>query len=484
MIERLNDKTFKRNTEYPEKFIQFGEGNFLRAFADWIIHQMNQKLDFNAGVLVIQPRNKDTVYRLMEQDGLYTVLLNGIDQGALVDRAEVVSSIVRGMNSYKEFDAYLMAADNPELQFVLSNTTEAGIAYEPKDKFDDRPPSSFPAKLTRFLYQRYKTFKGDPEKGLYILPCELIDRNGDVLKEIILLLAEDWDLGPEFKNWIEQSNYFYNTLVDRIVPGFPKDKSQKMTETLGYQDDFMVQAEVFHLWVIEGPDHIRDVFPADQAGLNVLFVDDLTPYRDRKVRILNGAHTSMVPVAYLYGLDTVRQALENKVTGEFIRSTIYDEIIPTLDLPENELNQFAEDVLDRFLNPFVAHYLIDISLNSMSKFETRVLPSLLEYYKRKGILPKKLVFSLAALINFYRGKRGEDIIQLKDDQEYLALYEKLWQGYPETNSLRSITHSVLALTDLWGSDLNIIQGLTEQVTHDLELITEQGMQKALAEVIS
>ncbi|HLS54289.1 MAG TPA: tagaturonate reductase, partial [Tissierellaceae bacterium] len=319
---------------------------------------------------------------------------------------------------------------------------------------------------------------------LLILPCELIDNNGDTLKEIVLKLAENWGLEEDFAQWVEDANIFYNTLVDRIVTGYPKDNIDDLEKELGYEDDFLVQGEIFHLWVIEGPNQIKEEFPADKLGLNVLFVDDLTPYRERKVRILNGAHTSMVPVSYLYGLETVRESIEDEVVGKFIKSAIYDEIIPTLDLREEELLEFADAVVDRFKNPFINHYLMDISLNSMSKFKTRVLPSLLEYNKRKDTLPEKLVFSLAALIYFYKGERKGERINLSDDKEILTFYKEIWNEYNGTQeSIETIVEEVLGLESLWEEDLNNIVGLKEKTVDYLGKIIDKGMEETLKEMV-
>lgn len=481
---KLNKSCYREYKVYPERIIQFGEGNFLRAFADWIIDKMNDELDFNSGVLVIQPRNKDTVDRLNEQDGLYTLFLNGIEKGEIIREKKVINCITRGINTYKEYDEYLKVAENPNIRFIISNTTEAGIVYDENDKLEDRPQNSFPGKLTAFLYHRYKTFNGDLTKGLLCLPCELIDRNGDVLKDIIIKLAKNWGLEGGFVDWIKEANVFCNTLVDRIVPGYPKDNAVQIEEELGYKDNFLVESEYFHLWVIEGPKDIKNEFPANEIGLNVLFVDDLTPYRTRKVRILNGAHTSMVPVSYLYGIDTVRDSINHEVVGKYIESVIFDEILPTLDLPENELVEFSEDVLDRFRNPFIDHYLMSISLNSISKFETRVLPSILEYIRIKDELPNKLLFSFAALIYFYKGDRNGSKIELSDNPEVLETFEQLWEGYDHTEEyLIYLVERVLGNKEFWKQDLNNIEGLKDKISNYLIKIERHGMKKAVEEVL-
>jgi tagaturonate reductase len=481
---KLNKEIFKEYKQYPEKVLQFGEGNFLRAFIDWQIDKMNKEADFNGSVVVVQPIEFGLVDKLNEQDGLYTLYLQGIKDGKAVKEHEVINSISRGLNPYTQYDEYLKIAESKDLRFVISNTTEAGIAFDENDKLEDTPQKTFPGKLAALLYHRFKAFNGEKEKGLIIIPCELIDRNGEKLKAAILKYAELWNLQKDFINWINDANTFCCTLVDRIVPGYPRDNIKEITEELGYEDNLVDVGEQFHLWVIEGPQWIQNEFPTEKAGLNVKFVDDMTPYRTRKVRILNGAHTSLVPVAYLYGLDTVAQSVEDEVVGKFLRGVMYDEIIPTLNLPEDELKYFAGAVLERFLNPFVKHYLMSIALNSMSKFETRDLPSLLEYINRKNELPKKLVFSLAALIEFYKGKRGEEDIKLADDEDILDLYKNAWGNYDGTEEgLKSIVTTVLGYEKNWKMNLNEIQGLTDAVTKYLISIEKLGIKEALKEVM-
>lgn len=479
-MERLNSDSWKAYKQYPEKVLQFGEGNFMRAFVDWQIHSMNQQTDFNGGVVVVQPLANGLAEMLNDQHGLYTLYLQGIKDGVAVKEHEVINCITRTLNPYSQHEEYMKLAHNPELRFIVSNTTEAGIAFEASDKLTDAPQSSFPGKLTALLYQRYEFFNGDAAKGFIIIPCELIDRNGDELKKVVLQFAELWNLGEGFVAWINESNTFCSSLVDRIVPGYPRDTIAEITEELGYEDKLVVVGEQFHLWVIEGPQWVKEEFPAEQAGLNVLVVDDMTPYRTRKVRILNGAHTALTPVAYLYGIDTVAESIEHEEVGAFVKSLIYDEIIPTLDLPLEELNSFADAVLERFLNPYVQHYLMSIALNSISKFKTRDLPSLLQYVEAKGELPEKLTFSLSALIAFYSGRRGEESIQLADDADILEWFASLWGAWDGTDTgLRALTIQVLAAANRWGSDLNEVPGLTDKVVDGLIAIERLGMKQAL-----
>ncbi|MDO3695380.1 tagaturonate reductase [Wenyingzhuangia sp. chi5] len=473
-MNSLNRKTADVKT-YTERIIQFGEGNFLRAFVNWMFHEMNQKAGFNAGVVAVQPIDQGLIKMLNDQDGLYTLYLNGIKNGKAISEHQIIDCIQRGINPYENYADYLAVAENPELRFVISNTTEAGISYNANDKLDDAPQSSYPGKLTALLYKRFQTFDGASDKGLILIPCELIDKNGDNLKRIILQYAADWNLGDAFVDWINNDNIFCNSLVDRIVPGYPRDKMDAITAELGYKDNLVVEGEQFHLWVIEGPASVKEEIPAEACGLNIVFTDNMEPYRTRKVRILNGAHTTLVPVGYLYGIDKVRESLEDEVVGTYLKNTIFNEICPTLDLPEAELNQFSNDVLDRFRNPYLEHALMSISLNSTSKFKTRVLPSVLEYIKRKNELPKGLLFSLASLIAFYKGDRDGEKIALNDDQSALDFFAAQWA----TGDIVEIVKATLSNTDFWGTDLSTIDGLQTTVTTYLQAIVDNGMKASL-----
>ncbi len=479
----LNREVYKDYREYTQRIIQFGEGNFLRAFADKLIDDMNKNHNYDSSIIVIQPRDKDLVYELNDQDGLFTVISKGLDKGEEIEDIRVINSISMGLNTYKEYNKYLEIAENPDLKIILSNTTEAGIVYEEQDKLQDRPAESFPGKLTAFLYHRYKTFSGSVESGMYIIPCELIEDNGDRLREIIIKIARNWDLEREFIKWIEEFNYFCNTLVDSIVPGMPENKDE-IEKKLGYEDKFMVESEIYYLWVIEEKGELEKYFPANKLGYNVLFVQDLEPYRERKVSILNGAHTSMVPVSYLYGLRTVKESVEDEIIGKFIHRAIFKEIIPTIDMDRGEIEEFARDVIERFKNPYIRHELIDISLNSMSKFRTRVLPSILKYKEINGVLPKNLVFSFASLMAFYRGEFGEEEIQISDDKYILDIYSQLWRGYYEESlTLLDLVHEILGLEKLWEKDLNQVEGLGNQIVEYLEKIIKNGMEKTIEEIL-
>ncbi len=468
MKQKLNHSNAGVNVQRPVKVLQFGEGNFLRAFTDWIIDVMNEKVAFNGAIEIIQPINFGIANLINNQEGLYHVLLNGLQGGSEVKESRLITSVSHAQNPYENYTAYLKSAENPDLQFIISNTTEAGIAFDANDTTPETLSSSFPGKLTALLYHRYTHFNGAAEKGLILLPCELIEKNGEALRTTILQYAAHWNLPEGFVTWIKENNTFCNTLVDRIVPGFPKDTILQIQEELGFEDSLVVTAEPFHLWVIEGPAAVREAFPADKAGLQVKFVEDMTPYRTRKVRILNGAHTALVPVAYLHGLRTVRDSVENTYTGTFLKKTIFEEIIPTLDLSAEELQQFASDVIERFQNPSIRHELISIALNSVSKYKVRVLPSVLEYITRTGKLPVNLLHSLAALIVFYKGTwRGEQIA-LNDSQDVLSFMATAWAGNEPTKAAKAILSNV----QFWDTDLTKVNGLEENVVAAIYQVLE------------
>lgn len=466
--------------KYPEKVIQFGEGNFLRAFVDWIIWNLDRKTDFNGGVVVVQPIEKGMVDMLNAQDGLYHLNLQGIDKGNPVDSIDMIDVISRGLNPYREFDEYLKLAENPDIRFVISNTTEAGIAFDPSCRLDDRPASSYPGKLTQLLYRRYEYFKGDRTKGLIIFPCELIFLNGKELKKCIYRYIELWNLGDGFREWFETACGVYCTLVDRIVPGYPKDTIDQIHQRIGYDDKLVVKAEIFHLWVIEAPKEIEREFPADKAGLNVLFVPSEAPYHARKVTLLNGPHTVLSPIGYLSGLDTVKECVEDPLIGKFVRKVMFGELLETLDLPKPELEQFAGDVLERFVNPYVKHFVTSIMLNSFPKYRTRDLPGLKIYLERKGTLPEGLVLGLAAIITYYKGgKRGDVEIVPADDEFTISLLKELWA----TGDVRKVAEGVLGAEQIWGEDLNLIPGLTDMVSEKLDVIRKDGMRAAVETVV-
>lgn len=492
-MNKLNRKLYPV-AALPERVIQFGEGNFLRAFADWMLHQMNKQGLFNGRAVLVQPIAEGLSRQINEQDGLYTLLLRGLKAGQPYEEKEIVSSVSRCLNPYGEWQECLRCAENPDIEFVISNTTEAGIAFDVTDKLEHEPPVSFPGKLTAYLYHRFKHFQGDTGKGMVMLPCELIDRNGDNLKRVVLQLAELWQLPAAFIQWIEQHNYFLNTLVDRVVTGYPRDEVKELEAKLGYQDAILDTGELFHLWVIEGPEQLAERLPFTQAGLNVIWAKDMTPYRTRKVRILNGAHTSSVPAAFLYGLDTVGEMMDHEIMGKYVQQIVFDEIIPSINLDKAMLTDFAESVMDRFRNPFIKHYLLSILLNSSSKFKARVLPSILDYQVKHGKLPEKLSFSLAALIAVYKdgkiegtgmqAKRGQGEFVMKDDGAVLEFFAQVWGAFDGSEAAANlIARKVLGNATIWGQDLNQVAGLTDKIGSYLYSITVNGMQATVRNLI-
>ncbi|HBO37707.1 MAG TPA: tagaturonate reductase, partial [Pasteurellaceae bacterium] len=356
-----------------------------------------------------------------------------------------------------------------------------GISYNESDKFDDCPPISYPAKLTRLLYERFTVVDGDKQQGFILLPCELIDYNGEQLKTLVLKYARAWQLPAAFTDWLETANTFCSTLVDRIVTGYPRNEAAELEITLGYKDAFLDTAEHFYLFVIQGPKSLAKLLHLDQTDLNVLIVDDIKPYKERKVAILNGAHTALVPVAYLAGVDTVGEAMADPELCHFIKSVIEKEIIPVLSLPKDELQQFADAVIKRFRNPFIQHQLLSISLNGMTKYRTRNLPQLLAYAEKYQKLPPHLTFALAALIAFYRGERHGQAIPLQDDEIWLTNYRQWWQQFSAGDvSLRQVVCNVLKQENHWEQDLSQIPQLVETVAEQLNTILDKGMRKALA----
>lgn len=478
-MKQLNRTNVQAN-KYPERIIQFGEGNFLRAFVDWIIYNMNQKAEFNSSVVIVQPLENGMVNMLNEQDGLYHVNLQGLQNGKEVDSIQLIDVVSRGLNPYAQYDEFLKLAEIPEMRFVISNTTEAGIAFDPSCKLEDTPAKSYPGKLTQLLFHRFNVFNGAMDKGLIIFPCELIFDNGKVLKKCIDQYIELWNLGEDFKHWFDSACAVYCTLVDRIVPGYPRDSIGQILDRIGLDDKLVVKGEIFHLWVIEAPKTVEKEFPADKAGLNVLFVPCEKPYHDRKVTLLNGPHTVLSPVGYLAGLDTVKECCDDPVIGRFVKKVMFDELLETLDLPRVELTQFADAVLERFRNPFVKHFVTSIMLNSFPKFKTRDLPGLKIFLERKGVLPSGLVLGLAAIVTYYKGgKRGKDEIVLKDDPVIIELLNNLWAD----GSPIDVAKGVLGAEFIWGEDLNLIPGLTDRLTDYIRMIQDKGMIETVKSIL-
>ncbi|MDR3120229.1 MAG: tagaturonate reductase [Clostridiales bacterium] len=535
--------------ERPERVLQFGEGVFLRAFADELFDRLNESGLFDGSIVVVPPTPRGSAEPLNRQDGLYTVLLRGLLDGRPVSLRRVITSISRAVNAYTDYETYIACAKNPDLRFVISNTTEAGIVFDDHARPDDRPPAGFPAKVAAFLYERFRYFEGDARRGLIFLPCELVDRNGSELRACVLRHADAWRYCPEFAAWVDSACLFLDTLVDRIVSGYPEGEADALAAEFGYEDALLDCGEPFHFWAIElptarshadtpvvAPSDTPVVAPAEplpaepspvgslsagarpfiasggdidlpallpfhKIGLNVLYSDDIAPYRQRKVRLLNGAHTSCALAAFLAGKDTVGQAVGDPLFLRFLKRALFDEIIPTLDLDRAELTAFAASVLERFANPYVRHSLTGIALNSTSKFKVRVLPSILEYHRRADALPAALVFSFAALLAYYRvgrrdgsgagagaasvpayyGERAGEAYEVKDDESALAFFAAAWTACDlSREGVHGLVRGVCARESLWGADLNALPGFAAAAADALSAILRDGVAAALA----
>lgn len=485
-MELLNrQKTGKK--ERPVKVLQFGEGNFLRAFVDYMIDIANEKGVFDGDIVLVKPIEFGTLDRFHDQECQYTVQLRGIVDGEPKRINRIVTSVADVVDAYNEYEKYADFARLDTLRYIVSNTTEAGIVYDETDQFESNPPKTYPGKLTKFLYERYQHFNGAPDKGLVMLPVELIDDNGIHLKECVLKFAKLWKLEDAFTAWINDACVFTSTLVDRIVTGYPRDEAEELCKEFGYQDNLIVTGEPFALWVIESAKDISEEFPLPKAGLPVIFTDNQKPYKQRKVRILNGAHTSFVLASYLCGNDIVLESMNDKLILDFIKATIFDEVIPTLTLPKKELDEFAEAVLTRFNNPYVKHAHLSISLNSVSKWRARCMPSFLGYIEKEGKLPEHLTFSLAALMAFYTGTeiRDKALIGHRDGQEYNIMDDAAVLAFFAANSSKEpkeYVHAVLANTDFWGQDLSALAGVEEAIVSYLTDIRAVGMRRTMEKV--
>lgn len=470
---KINRENYSNNQTYPIKVLQFGEGNFLRAFVDYAFQTLNKEQNFNAGIAVVQPLQGGMVDLIEKQDGLFTLFLNGIKNNNPIQEIHLIDNIVKCINPYKDFQDFLDVAKLDTLEFVISNTTEAGIEFVDTDVISDKSPQSFPAKLAVFLYQRFKYFKGDNSKGLTIIPCELINHNADTLKEVLLQYCDLWKLEAEFKTWLSEACSFHNTLVDRIVPGYPRNEIDQYNDKLDYHDDILVAAEPFFLWVIEGGEDLKAKLPFHKTKLDVKIVEDMQPYRTRKVRILNGIHTAMVPFSIMCGNKTVQHSMDNDFTAGFIKKLTFDEIIPTLEMDKKELEDFAHEVLDRFRNPFIKHQLSDIALNSIPKFKVRVLPTILDYIKAEDKLPLNLVFGFAATIRFYQGSWQNENLPIKDSPEIVEAMTEYWNQ----NDLQKTVSQTLGNLELWDQDLNKVEGLQNAITVAISEIDKNGIEK-------
>ena len=464
----------------PEKVMQFGEGNFLRAFVDNFIDIANEKAGFNGKVVLVQPIAQGLTDLINRQEGLYTLYLRGSENGEKIDRKRVISAVSRCVNPYGDWESVLALARSADLEIIVSNTTEAGIVHDTESTFDQEPPVSFPAKLTRVLYERYKA----GQKGIVMLSCELIDNNGKELLKCVNQYIDDWKLDGDFRRWVNEENIFCSTLVDRIVPGRIRDPKEveALAEANGYEDPLTDVGEVFGIWVIEGPEGLEDRLPFKKAGVPVIVVPDVTPYKKRKVRILNGAHTGFVLGAYLAGYDIVRDCMHDDVIRGYMNRMLYEEVIPTLPLDKKDLEEFARAVQDRFNNPFVNHELMSISLNSTSKWRARNMPTFLDYVQEKGALPPCLTTSFAAYIAFYssdireltdnglicRRPKGNEYT-VNDDRWVLEFYLAHRNDSPE-----DLVHAVMTNTEMWGRDLTEVPGFEEAAVRILKQIRADG----------
>lgn len=482
-MEMLNKKKTGKK-ERPIKVLQFGEGNFLRAFVDYMIDIANEQGKFDGDIVLVKPIEFGNLDRFHKQESQYTVQLRGIVDGEPKRINRIVTSVTDVVDAYGEYEKYSAYAKLDSLRFIVSNTTEAGIVYDETDRMDFNPPKTYPGKLTKFLYERYKHFNGDLNKGLIMLPVELIDDNGIHLKECVKKFATLWKLEEGFTKWLEEACVFTSTLVDRIVTGYPKDEAEKLCNEFGYQDDLIVTGEPFALWVIESSKDISKEFPLPDAGLPVIFTDNQKPYKQRKVRILNGAHTSFVLASYLCGNNIVLESMQDEEIFNFMKTTIFDEVIPTLTLPKDELESFAQAVITRFNNPYVKHSLLAISLNSVSKWKARCMPSFLGFIEQYKKLPTHLTFSLAALMAFYTGTeiRDKALIGHRGDEEYNILDDASVLEFFAQNSTKetkTYAHAVLSNVNFWGQDLSALDGVETAVASYLEDIRTLGMRKAI-----
>ncbi|WP_352400712.1 tagaturonate reductase [Anaerotignum sp.] len=490
-MKKINEVLTPQAPALKERVLQFGEGNFLRAFTDWMIHKANMQGLFDGSIVLCQPIAQGMGEIINSQDGMYTLIMRGIEDGQAVEKIEPNTSVSRCINPYEDYEALMTLARSEDLKVVISNTTEAGIAYKVGDKLTDKPAQSFPAKVCAFLYERYQAFNGATDRGLLFLPVELIDNNGANLLRIVLQYADEWGLDANFKSWVKDSNHFCSTLVDRIVTGYPGDELDYFYNEMGYEDKCLVTSEVFNLWVIEGKQEWADIMPIHKTDANVIWTEDVTPYKKRKVRILNGGHTASVLAAYMAGHNIVLDMMNDPLFEKYLDQLLYGEIIPTLDLPKSDLEQFASDVKDRFRNPYIKHKLLDISLNSCSKWCARCMPSLIGYVKEKGEVPKALAFSLAAFIRFYKGemengcyvgtRKDGTTYTIKDDAEVLEFFAKIWAE----KDVDGIAEAVLSNTAFWdGTELNAIEGLTAFVASYLKELEEKEVKEVLASLLA
>lgn len=502
MLTSESREVFERMNNEPVTILQIGEGNFLRGFVDWMVHTCRSQGLFRGSIAVTQPRpaGKANIDKLIMQNGIYTLVTQGMDQGSLVMKKETIHVFSQMFDPYAEWSRLVELAISPELRFILSNTTEAGLTYRQEGLTDGQPILSYPGKIAYLLHERYKAFQGNPQKGLILLPCELLERNGDVLKEAVLQYAEDWHFSASFRDWINEHNRFLNSLVDRIVTGYPdEEQAEAWFEAWGYRDSMLCTAEPYHLWAIEAEEEeMEALLPFRKAGLNVHWTKDLTPFQQQKVRILNGAHTGMAPLGLLLGIEHVREFMEHPKFGEWVRNTVLRNILPTLSYDEEELQNYANRVFDRFGNPYIDHRLSDIAMNSISKFRTRLLPSIAYYVDSGQEIPQGLVLSIAGLLRYYKvtlNDEGEcqgmdlngSVYVVRDDARLLEKLTIHWNGDGEVvsggMSLHEIVKAILADEELWGQNLYEWSNLSERVTKQIEWLERGDIVEGLGSIV-
>ena len=479
MDEKLLNRQIINIAKLPPRILQFGGGNFLRGFVDYFVDIYNDTCDKELGVVVVKVTPNGNYEDWRSQDGLYYVSTKGVEGGKTLEDYRLIKCISTILSAYGEWEDYLKSATQPALNIIISNTTESGLRLAEGEELEDAPPASFPAKLTKWLWHRYLHFQGAPEAGCLIIPCELLIENGKLLKKLILQTAQNWALDPDFMEWLELYNHFCDTLVDRIIPGVPQEKKPEYWKQLGYTDHMITEGEPYHIWVVKGGKELKQRFPIDDSGLNIVFTEDLEPYRKRKVRILNGAHTALVPVALLMGVKTVYEAMSTDMTRKFLVAFLEREVLPGMDMPMDELMAYKNDIVDRFDNPFVVHFLQTISLNTFSKIKVRLLPTLEAWYQEHHRPPVLLSLSLACWIYFYRGYYDSFSFKLKDEPVVINKMQECWEQYGTAADYAEIVYDFLSWETFWGQDLTRYSGLHQSITQNMKDIAEHGLSQVL-----
>lgn len=465
----------------PERAVQFGTGAFLRGFVEFFVDSANRQGIFNGRIVAVGSTPSGRSDTLTAQNGLYTLVTEGIEHGDPVREMRVISALSRSLSAESQWNEVLKIARDPHIEIVFSNTTEIGIVLDETDSLSNgQAPKTFPGKLTAFLLERARHFGFSAESAVDVLPCELIEQNGQKLKGIVESLARSWKVEATFFEWIRDNVVFCDTLVDRIVSGSPdKERTQILSQELGYGDELITVCEPYRLFAIEPPagSHPRLGFASADAGINI--TNDVSPYRLRKVRILNGAHSIMAPLALLAGKTTVFDAMSDSGIRSFIEAMIFAEIVPCVDAPQAE--EFAREVLNRFSNPYLRHALFDITLHGTAKIGVRIVPSIATSQQRFGRVPELLTFGFAAFLYFMRGElqrdRGRAGLDVPKDLEGSAIQDA-WQNVVDDSELDAFVKKICALA-IWGVDLSAIPGYTDQVAADLRSIDRDGIRSAM-----